>query len=112
MLNVLPYILILLFSLSAFAQDETETEETTDIVDPATAPADTATEDESATVQIRVIPNPAQRRMLETVKYLNEHQREFEVIKFSDEESSISGLYLLSQRQNYLLPWMKKLQNL
>lgn len=94
MLNVLPYILILLFSLSAYAQDETETEETTDIVDPATAPADTAAEDESATVQIRVIPNPAQRRMLETVKHLNEHQREFEVIKFSDEESSISGLYL------------------
>ena len=27
-------------------------------------------------------------------KYLNEHQRSFEVIKFSDEESSISGLYL------------------
>ena len=44
--------------------------------------------------QARALPIPSTRRIIETVKHLGLFQREEEVIKFSDEESSISGLYL------------------
>ena len=41
-----------------------------------------------------VIPNPGTRRIQEVLKHLNLFQRDEEVIKFGDEESTLSGLYL------------------
>lgn len=42
----------------------------------------------------RVMPEPAKRRLSEVIKYLGLLNRETEIVKFDDAESSISGLYL------------------
>ncbi len=41
-----------------------------------------------------VVPNPGFRRIKEVLKHLDLFQREEEVIKFGNEESTLSGLYL------------------
>lgn len=71
------------------AQDETSTD---------TAPP--KTEDSSQAPQTvqeivpHVVPNPGKRRIQEVLKHLNLFKRDDEVIKFGDEESTLSGLYL------------------
>jgi hypothetical protein len=99
---LLSSIILLLLSGPLYAADEPDAE-----ADPASTPtapiagepavaSDEASEQLNApTVPLeRVLPIPSTRRIIETVKHLGLFQREEEVIKFSDEESSISGLYL------------------
>jgi hypothetical protein len=107
-------LLVLLLSWPALGLDDpmqAAPEETTLPADPATSPVDTAAApvdtgaestdvsaaiDNPTPVEVvqRVIPDPSQRRLKETVQFLKLLDRETETIKSSDAESSISGLYL------------------
>ena len=78
-------------------EDATEPESQDDVA--ADDPEDEASlnDSEAQTAQEvipHVIPNPGTRRIQEVLKHLNLFQRDEEVIKFGDEESTLSGLYL------------------
>jgi len=104
-------LILLLLSWPLFAQDEGEINPPNDPAVSTENPLNTTADEGSGQGSAenpsedainkqadselqRDLPDPSKRRIIETVKHLNLYQRESEVIKFSDEESSISGLYL------------------
>jgi len=104
-------IAILFLSSNAFGQEEAETpndienspavEDAVESETPSDLPSDgsESTElggnptDAPASID-RVLPDPNQRRIQDVIDHLALYGRDQEVIKFSDEEESISGLYL------------------
>jgi len=105
------HLLFLLYMLSAISFAQEETENILDPVDEAEstsvnqdqvedsaieeAPAEDSASQPSPSKPIsRVQPNPSVQRIKDVVKHLGLYDRAQEVIKFSDDESSISGLYL------------------
>lgn len=100
-------LFLFMFSSTVLAQDETvpADNDQEEIENPdsgsqlAPEGLDTASSDssepstEQALVE-RTQPNPSARRVSEVVRHLGLFNRSQEVIKFSDDEASISGLYL------------------
>lgn len=99
-MHLLRVILLLALSGHVFAQDDPAPvvqdaiEDTEPAADSTASDAPSESSEPTPEVAERVLPIPATRRIIETVKHLGLYQREGEVIKFSDDESSISGLYL------------------
>ncbi len=99
------FLLLLAWPLWA-ADNEDSPDDIAAITEPAVAGDDTQAplpqvEDASlledaltAGPVLRVQPNPSQRRIEEVVSYLRLTDRENELIKISDDESTLSGVYL------------------
>ena len=93
---LLRFILLLALSGHLFAQDEPapavqdaieETEPAADSTVSDAPPESDESSEPTSEISERVLPIPATRRIIETVKHLGLYQREGEVIKFSDDES-------------------------
>lgn len=80
---------------SAAAEDTVESETPSDLPSDGSESNEMGENPEGAPVTVnRVLPDPNQRRIQDVIEHLALYGRDQEVIKFSDEEESISGLYL------------------
>lgn len=97
--NLSLFVMLLCLSAMGWAVDDAPTNEAGEPVTGGTstdaaAPLDSTTEQIPKEALPRVQPQPAQGRISDVVRFLGNYQRSDEVIKFGDDASTISGLYL------------------